>query len=83
MQRVHDAEVAIAKGDQLFLEGDYEGALNEYRTALDLLPDAPMTASLREVATLKYCDAAVELARERARNGRYVVPTMSGPRSFS
>jgi general secretion pathway protein D len=71
MQRVHDAEVAIAKGDQLYLEGDYEGALNEYRTALDLLPDAPMTASLREVATLKYCDAAVELARERARNGRY------------
>jgi general secretion pathway protein D len=71
MQRVHDAEAAIAKGDALFAEGDYEGALNEYKTALDLLPDAPMTASLREVATARYCDAAVELARERAKNGRY------------
>lgn len=71
MQRVHDAEAAIAKGDKLFAEGDYEGALNEYKTALDLLPDAPMTASLREVATARYCDAAVELARERAKNGRY------------
>lgn len=71
-QRVQDAQTAIEKGDKLFAEGDYEGALNEYKTALDLLPDAPMTAALRDVATAKYCDAAVELARERAKNGRYV-----------
>lgn len=71
MQRVHDAEAAIAKGDQLYAEGDYEGALNQYKTALELLPDAPMTASLREAATIRYCDAAVGLARDRAKNGRY------------
>lgn len=70
-QRVQDAQAAIERGDKLFAEGDYEGALNEYKTALDLLPDAPMTASLRDVATAKYCDAAVELARQRAKNGRY------------
>lgn len=70
-QRVQDAQASIEKGDKLFLEGDYEGALNEYKTALDLLPDAPMTAALRDLATAKYCDAAVELARERAKNGRY------------
>lgn len=71
-QRVQDAQTAIAKGDALFADGDYEGALNEYKTALDLLPDAPMTAALRDIATAKYCDASVELARERAKNGRYV-----------
>lgn len=71
MQRVHDAEAAIAKGDKLFVEKDYEGALNEYRTAIELLPDAPMTAAIRDIATAKYIDASVELARERAKNGRY------------
>lgn len=70
-QRVQDAQASITKGDKLFAEGDYEGALNEYKNALDLLPDAPMTAPLRDLATAKYCDAAVELARERAKNGRY------------
>jgi general secretion pathway protein D len=69
--RVQEAQAAMERGDKLFAEGDYEGALNEYKAALDLLPDAPMTASLRDAATARYCDAAVELARERAENGRY------------
>lgn len=69
--RVQEAQAAMERGDKLFAEGDYEGALNEYKTALDLLPDAPMTAALRDAATARYCDAAVELARERAQNGRY------------
>jgi general secretion pathway protein D len=70
-QRVHDADAAVIKGDELFAEGDYEGALSQYKLALDLLPDAPMTMDRRAIATAKYCDAAVELARERAKNGRY------------
>jgi general secretion pathway protein D len=70
-QRVHDAEAAILRGDKLYAEKDYEAALSEYKAALELLPDAPMTASLRELATARYCDAAVELARDRAKNGRY------------
>jgi general secretion pathway protein D len=69
--RVQEAQAAMERGDKLYAEGDFEGALNEYRTALDLLPDAPMTAALRDAATARYCDAAVELARERAANGRY------------
>lgn len=71
MARVQEAQASIEKGDKLFAEGSYEDALNEYKNALDLIPDAPLTQSLRDTAAAKYCDASVELARERAKNGRY------------
>lgn len=71
MQRVHEAQDAMTKGDKHYAEGDFEQALNEYRTALDLLPEAPATQLLRDAATARYCDAAVGLARERANGGRY------------
>jgi len=69
--REQEAIAAIARGDKAMAEKDYEAALNEYKTAMDLLPEAPMTQGWRDVAAAKYCDAAVELARERAKNGRY------------
>lgn len=71
MARVQEAQAMIERGDQLYAEGDYEGAYNQYKSALDLLPDAPMTAALREVAVAKFCEASVALAGERAENGRY------------
>lgn len=71
MARVQEAQASIEKGDKLFAEGSYEDALNEYKNALDLIPDAPLTQQLRDTAAAKYCDASVELARERAKNGRY------------
>ncbi len=71
MARVQDAEAAVVRGDQLMVDGDCEGALNEYKTALDLIPEAPMTMALRETINAKYCKAAVCLAKERADNGRY------------
>jgi general secretion pathway protein D len=71
MARVQEAQGAIERGDKLLADGDCEGALNEFKTALDLLPDAPMTAALREQVAHRYCAAAVCLARERAENGRY------------
>ncbi len=71
LQRTHEAEDAIARGDKHYADGDYEQALNEYKTALDLLPEAPATQPLHDAATARYCDAAVALARERAKGGRY------------
>jgi len=71
MSRVQDAQAAIERGDKLMADDDCEGALSEYRAALDLLPDAPMTAQLRDIANSKYCEAAVCLAKERADSGRY------------
>ncbi|MEY4483185.1 MAG: hypothetical protein RL693_637, partial [Verrucomicrobiota bacterium] len=71
MARVQEAQASIDKGDKFFAEGSYEDALNEYKNALDLIPEAPLTQQLRDIAAAKYCDASVELARERAKNGRY------------
>ncbi len=68
--RVNDGLASLEKGDKLFNEGDYEGALSEYKNALDLIPDAPAMAQLRAAALAKYVDASIELARQRAQNGR-------------
>jgi len=71
MARVEDAKAAIARGDKAYAEKDYETALNAYKEALDLLPEAPMTQPIRDAAAERYCNAATELARVRAHNGRY------------
>ena len=68
--RVNDGLASLEKGDKLFKDGDYEGALSEYKNALDLIPDAPAMAQLRAAALAKYVDASIELARQRAQNGR-------------
>ena len=71
MARMEDARQAIEKGDQAYAAGDYEAALGFYKAALDSLPDAPMTAEWRAIAQAKVADASVELAKQRAANGRY------------
>jgi len=71
MQLVADAFAAVERGDTLKAELDYEGAITEYRAALDLLPDAPMTADQRQIALARYSDTSVELAKQRADNALY------------
>ena len=71
MQRVNDARTAIDQGDKLMADKDCEGALNQYKIAIELLPIAPMTQMIRDEVNAKYCEAAVCLAKERAKNGRY------------
>ena len=39
--RIEDAKSAIARGDNLFRESDYEGALSSYQAAVQSIPDAP------------------------------------------
>jgi general secretion pathway protein D len=68
---VDEAYEAVARGDALAAEGDYEGAIAEYRVALDTLPKAPMTGESREIILARYTDTSVELAQQRADNGRY------------
>ena len=71
MGRVQDARIAIEQGDKLMSEGDTEAALGQYKSAMDALPDAAITAEWREYAKAKFADCSVVLARERAKNGRY------------
>lgn len=70
-QRVAEARASISKADALMIAGDCEAASAEYLAAINLLPDAPRTQAIREEALAKYSDAAVCLAGERAKNGRY------------
>lgn len=69
--RIEDARVAMDRGDKLFMEGDYEGALAAYKAAIDALPNAPVTQEWLALARLKHADCSVVVARERAKNGAY------------
>ena len=70
-QRVADAEEAGFRGDAFATEGAWEQAVNEYRTALDMLPYADNTNAIRASIGVRNADASVELARQRAGNGEY------------
>lgn len=69
--RIEDAKTSIARGDDLFREGDYEGSLSSYKAAVTTIPNAPYTQEWMDFAKLKYADCAVVVAKERAKNGRY------------
>lgn len=70
MAQVQDAMEAIREGQRLEAEGDYEGAIEQYREAVRLLPDAPATRDWRNYAIDLYASASVELARQRLSEGR-------------
>lgn len=69
--RIEDAKSAIARGDDLFRQSDYEGALSSYQAAVQTIPNAPYTAEWLQFAELKYTDCAVVVAKERAKDGKY------------
>lgn len=69
--RIEDARTAMDRGDKLFSEGDYEGALGSYKAAIDSLPNAPLTRDWLDLAKLKYADCSVVVAQERAKAGDY------------
>ncbi|MDB6073056.1 MAG: type and secretion system protein, partial [Verrucomicrobiaceae bacterium] len=71
MARMEDAHQAVERGDKLFSENDFEGALAQYRSALETIPVAPATVDWRKLVETKYADACVALAGERAKTGRY------------
>ncbi|MDB3939696.1 type II and III secretion system protein [Verrucomicrobiales bacterium] len=70
-ERVKKADEAALRGSQLMADGDYQGAIDQYRAALDLLPDAPMTEPRRRAYIKQYARASVLLATQRADEGRY------------
>ncbi|MEC5126271.1 Amuc_1098 family type IV pilus outer membrane protein [Verrucomicrobiales bacterium BCK34] len=70
-ERVKKADEAALRGSQLMADGDYQGAIDQYRNALDLLPDAPMTEPRRRAYIKQFARASVLLARDRANEGRY------------
>lgn len=75
LARIQDAQKAMERGDELFAQGDHEGALAQYRAAkeiFDQLPNAPFIQDWRDLANLKFADCAVVVAREKAAKGDYI-----------
>lgn len=70
-ERTKQADEAAGRGAKLYAEGDYQGAIDQYRASLDLLPDAPMTEPRRSAYIKQFSRASVLLARQRAKEGRY------------
>lgn len=70
-EQVKRADDAALRGSQLMADGDFEGAVEQYNNAIDLLPDAPMTAQRRRAYVKQYARAATTLARSYADAGRY------------
>ncbi len=70
-ENVKKADEAALRGSQLMADGDYQGAIDQYRAALDLLPDAPMTEPRRRAYISQFARASVLLATQRAEEGRY------------
>ncbi|MDP1591160.1 MAG: hypothetical protein Q8M07_25625, partial [Prosthecobacter sp.] len=70
--RVEDARTVMDRGDALFSDGDYDGALGSYRAAVNSLPNAPQTEDWLNLAKLKQADCSVVVARELAKAGKYV-----------
>lgn len=70
-ERVKQADEAALRGTQLMADGDYQGAIDQFHNALDLLPEAPMTEERRRAYISQFSRASVTLAGQRADEGRY------------
>ncbi|MDA7673505.1 hypothetical protein N8615_03855, partial [Verrucomicrobiales bacterium] len=75
-ERVKKADEAALRGSQLMADEDYQGAIEQYKSALDLLPDAEMTESRKAAYTKQYANASVKLAEQRAVEARYPEATV-------
>lgn len=63
-------EIAV-EGDEKFAAGDYEGALQDFREARDMIPRGNITTDLYESITERYSRASLLLSQQRAKEGRY------------
>jgi general secretion pathway protein D len=70
-ERIAQASELEVKGDKAMAEEDYDGAIAAYRQALDLLPNAPLTADRRSALIAKYAEACNERAGVLAAAGDY------------
>src|SRR3569623_1616442 len=68
---MQQANTLIAQGQVAEAKGDFVEAMKDYKAAYDMLPESPMTASLRAAARDGYSRATVAQARKLAGEGRY------------
>jgi general secretion pathway protein D len=66
---VDEAQVLLTAGDQAYQAGRFAEAVEAYGGAREMIPDAPLTAALRQAATQRFAQASVEHARNLSRTG--------------
>ena len=71
-------EEAVAEADRMFIEGreayakaDFEKAVDKFRSALSILPNAPTLADRRASYTEHLADSSVALAQQYRKVGKY------------
>lgn len=64
-------EAAILDGDESMKSRDYERAVAYYKSACDLMPNAPLSQPSYQRALKKFCQASCSLAEQRITEGRY------------
>ncbi len=69
---IQEAQELLNKGDEAYTLGNYGEAATDYASARSLIPDAPVSAELRDAATQRYAQASVEYARGLVRSGDLV-----------
>ena len=72
ISQMKEATGLIQEGDAAMTNKDYEKAVEKFRRAVALIPEAPMVAKHREMAMRRYADASVLQARQLGQIGRFV-----------
>jgi general secretion pathway protein D len=62
---------AIDSGDAAMKDKDYEKATAYFKSACDIIPNAPNSQSLYDTALDGFCNASTKLAEQRIAEGRY------------
>ena len=69
--QVARAQQAIADGDKAMEAKDYEVAVQQYKSAADVLTESQVTHKLRAAAVDRYCIASVKLAEQQIAEGNF------------
>ncbi len=64
-------EAALARGKAAMAEGNFAGAREEFRRAVNLLPDAVVGGKAHDEAVSGFCVSGVKLAEQRIAEGKY------------
>ena len=69
-QLTADAEALLTEGREAYAKGEYEEAVQKYRSALSKLPGGAMTEDRRKVIASHLADGSVALAQQYRRVGK-------------
>lgn len=70
-EAVAEADRLLIEGREAYAAGDYQQAVEKFRTALNRLPDAPVLADRREALVQNLSDGSVALAMKYRKEGKY------------